>query len=245
MPASFTTEARHTSTLTPFVPSPLDFCGPTQPILFAYVDDSPELAKALEELGTANDSSTPGVPRTNGVAERQVQEVVAGTRTMLLQGGLPACFWVYAMRAFCFARNIDCGSGDSAWNRRHKKGHFKGPIIRFGARVDFLPSPTTKQKESKKGRIKYAPASRVGVFLGYRIMCGGRWRGGFLVAELANFQQQDLSYFAKSSLKKVHVQKVRECELDLEDGACFPLRKRYDECNRTLEGIELGNSKHT
>ena len=45
-----------------------------------YCDDSEALKKALSDHGILHDVSVPGKPVTNGVAERQVQEVINGTR---------------------------------------------------------------------------------------------------------------------------------------------------------------------
>ena len=70
----------------------LAFKGPKDTIKYCHTDDSRSLQNALRDLNIPHDPSTPGRPRTNGVAERQVKEVVHGTRTLLLKAGLPACF---------------------------------------------------------------------------------------------------------------------------------------------------------
>ena len=114
------------------------------------------------------------------------------------------------MRHFCFSRNIDYSTGDSAWNRRHMNGQFKGPIIPFGSLVTYMPTPIAMKKEAKEGSVKYAPNGRPGIFMGYRIMSGGRWKRGYLVADLADFANQDLSYYARGVLKATHVHKLRE-----------------------------------
>ena len=54
-----------------------------------YRDDSEALKKALVDHGILFDVCVPGKLVTNGVAERQVQEVINGTRVLLSQAGLP------------------------------------------------------------------------------------------------------------------------------------------------------------
>ena len=109
------------------------FAGDSTVSLF-HSDNSPELLKAVRDLGWRHSTSTPGVPQSNGVAERAVRKVLEGIRTLLDQAGLPAAFWSYAAKHFCHSSNIEVIDGESAWNRRHGKGHFKGPRIPFGSR---------------------------------------------------------------------------------------------------------------
>ncbi|MFM7982090.1 MAG: hypothetical protein ACKPKO_22505, partial [Candidatus Fonsibacter sp.] len=49
-----------------------------------YSDRSGEIERALRVLHITSDTSQPGVPQNNAVAERLVQEVLEGTRTTLL-----------------------------------------------------------------------------------------------------------------------------------------------------------------
>ena len=46
-----------------------------------YLDNAPELIKAMEELQWTFDTSTPHRPETNGAAERAVRRVKEGTST--------------------------------------------------------------------------------------------------------------------------------------------------------------------
>ena len=50
--------------------------------------------------------SLPGVPKSNALAERTVQIVLQGTRTLLVAAGAPICFWPYAAECFCFHENV-------------------------------------------------------------------------------------------------------------------------------------------
>ena len=95
-------------------------------ILHLYTDGAPEIVKAGKSLRTCHDTSTPYRSATNGIAEREIRNVLEGTRTLLEHSGLPTSYWPYGSRCFCHHANIRMVEGDSAWNRRHKQGHFKG-----------------------------------------------------------------------------------------------------------------------
>ena len=56
----------------------INVIGPLQNVNYVHTDDSPALKAAMKELKVVFDNSTPGRPKTNGVAERQVKEVVYG-----------------------------------------------------------------------------------------------------------------------------------------------------------------------
>ena len=58
--------------------------------------------------------------------------------------------------------------GDSAWNKRFKKGCFKGPVIPFGCLVDFKQTPAKEEKMPKA-----APDSVPGIMFGYKLNPGG------------------------------------------------------------------------
>ena len=57
-----------------------------------YYDRSGEIERALRGLHIVSDTSQPGIPQNNVVAERLVQDILEGTRTALLRAGLPPCF---------------------------------------------------------------------------------------------------------------------------------------------------------
>ena len=77
-----------------------------------------------------------------------------------------------------------------------------------------------------------------GIFLGYRFASGDHWKGEYLVVDLSDFANQPLH--ANTSSKEYswlspHVTKrVRFGK----EGVIVPLKKRYDESNITLEGVE-------
>ena len=196
----------------------------------AWSDNSPELIATFRESKIVHDLSTQGQPQSNGRAERLVRRTMEGTKTLTLQAGLPGAFWPYAMRHYCFSQNIDVVGGDSNWNRRHGLGQFDGPSIPFGCLVDFKP-----MKEDSKLLPKGSPGAVPGVFLGYKLNPGGVWQGEYRVADLTEFNDLDLSVWGNSG--DIHHQVVREIVWSPKS-IIFPLRKKYDYVNRTLEGIE-------
>ena len=204
-----------------------EFLG-SAPVQRFYSDCAPELIRAAKDLNLAHDTATPNRPDTNGVAERCVRKVVEGTKCLLAQAGFPPSWWPKAMRCFCHALNIEVVNGDSAWNRRHQKGQWSGPVIPFGAKVDYRPQPTKAQLQQK-----FEPAARVGLFLGYNLGVGGTWKrnGGLMVTDLEHT-------FAKGAgvldpfehNPQFHVQYVSEVEIPAE-GISFPLKPSFDARN--------------
>ena len=77
--------------------------------------------------------------------------------------------------------------GGTAWEAKHKKGMWKGPLIPFGSYVEYLPAPTTT-----RDRAKTAPKSVPGIFLQYAIQSGGVWSGDFVVMSLEEVRRCDL-----------------------------------------------------
>eukprot|EP00971_Amphidinium_carterae_P268032 5317682-Amphidinium_carterae.1 len=71
----------------------------------------------------------------------------------------------------------------SPWLRRFASKDFEGKLIPFGALLDFIQQPA---KESKQ--IKYAPRTVAGIFLGYNIQHGGKWKGDYLCIALTDFR---------------------------------------------------------
>ena len=153
-------------------------------IIHLYTDGAPEIIKAGKNLRTCHDTSTPYRSATNGLAEREIRNVLEGTRTLLEHSGLPTSYWAYASRCFCHHAIIRMVEGDSAWNKRHKQGHFKGNVIPFGALIDFRPPKPILSKFPK-----FEKRSLPGIFLGYHLMSGERWYGDYLVAPLNDFKE--------------------------------------------------------
>ena len=93
------------------------------------------------ELKITLDTSVPGRKVTNSLAERNIQFLVTATTTCLLEAGLPACYWTFAVTCVSHLLNIEELEDGSAWQKMHK-AKFKGPMIPFGAKVTFKPQVT-------------------------------------------------------------------------------------------------------
>ena len=157
------------------------FAGPNRSYTRIYTDASRELIAAVREIGVEqvmHDTSTPGMPQTNGLAESMVRRVVHGTRALLAKAGLPHPYWSLASVCFAFLRNTSIREGDSVWNKLHGKGHFRGKRLPFGCLVHFMPSPTSRRHVP----TKYDPTAVPGIFLGYAIHHGYEWRNQYRVA---------------------------------------------------------------
>jgi hypothetical protein len=127
------------------------------------------------------------------------------------------------MEHWSVAHNITIDRcGDSPWNSRRKKGHFKGLQLPFGCTIDFLPSPVHDT------RSKFEPRAIPGVFLGYRLGSGGIWRNEFYVVSLV-----DLAAVLKGE-RKMTAQIVREVVRD--NAIIFPAVEWFAHRTRTLEG---------
>jgi hypothetical protein len=108
------------------------------------------------------------------IGEREVQDLITGTRTFLVAVGLPGYFW--SVVAPCYMHLDSCiphaDGTPSAWYRRCGED-FPGALIPFGAEVISKPSPT------KTEPAKPQPSGLCGIFLGYRFAPGGAWNGEY------------------------------------------------------------------
>ena len=90
----------------------------------------------------------PGRKVTNSLAERNIQFLVGVAATCLLEAGLPACYWSYAVSCVSHLLNIEELEDGSAWQKMHKE-KFKGPAIPFGG------ESRVQTQRRKKERAKY------------------------------------------------------------------------------------------
>merc|ERR1712078_780423 len=121
----------------------------------------------------------------------------------------------------------------SPWERRHHSA-FEGLRIPFGAAVRFKPP-----KSLAKRLPKFGPNAVPGIFLGWHIHPGGRWKGEYLVAYWPDFQELGIE------AKRIAVHTVQEVILDelpvsdadapkLVGGWRFPLAQVLDEATWSL-----------
>ena len=97
-----------------------------------YCDKAREFVSTCRNVGIKVTHSTPGMPRTNAMAEAKVKLVLQGARVALRQAGLEAKFWPYAVRHFCMAANLTIEKGESAFKKRFESDRFAGQFIPFG-----------------------------------------------------------------------------------------------------------------
>ena len=128
-----------------------------------YTDGAPEYKEAAEKLGWLHQKSTPYRPQTNGVAERNVQRIVQGTRAVLQQSCFEHCWWPEASECYWFLHNIiDMVRDEKSAHELRHGFNFNGLKIAFGAAVTFKPSGPSAKKIAK-----FAPRTVEGVFVGY------------------------------------------------------------------------------
>eukprot|EP00971_Amphidinium_carterae_P094910 1877943-Amphidinium_carterae.2 len=102
-----------------------------------------------------------------------------------------------AIVCFAFMNNIIRKDGVSAWDRRHGE-EFKGKLIPFGAMVNFKQTPVKEDKQ-----MKFAPRSVPGLFLGYHLGTGQKWKGEYLCISLVDYENE--SYRSVQRIKEVVV----------------------------------------
>ena len=142
----------------------VEFAGPQGRAKHIYSDNSGEIKAACETLGWPRDPSLPHRPQTNGIAENAVKKVSEGTSCCLVQSRLSDERWPYAMRCFCFLRNIVdvLFHGSTAWKQRFGQD-FKEAILPFGCEVTYLP-----RWEAEKSKLHaFGDKWLQGIFLGY------------------------------------------------------------------------------
>ena len=144
----------------------VDFLGPNGKAKLVHTGNSGELIKAIADLGYAHQRALPHTPQMNGVAERAVRDVVEGGRTLLERAGLPSKLWPYAVKCYCFLRNVTrVIEGQTPWERRYGE-QFTGPLLPFGSLVSYQPT-------GDHGKEKFHSKGMYGVFFGYFTKPGG------------------------------------------------------------------------
>ena len=106
-------------------------------------------------------------------------------------------------------------SSPSPWELRFGE-MFEGMAIPFGAKVLFWNNPN--RADNTAGKL--SPTSVEGVFLGYHVQPGHKWRGEYLVAKL-----EALDYHVEHN--SLTTQRTKKIEL-LPGGFSFPLRVKQD-----------------
>ena len=140
-----------------------------------YSDNAAEFKAAFSGLHWPADTCAPHRKQTNGIAERQIRRAREGTGSALVQAGTDPTWWAEASQCFCFLRVVvDALHPDEKIAYERRWGHaFTGPIIPFGASVDFLPA----SKEDRAAAHAMGAKTIPGIFAGYHQKVGGQWSG--------------------------------------------------------------------
>ena len=136
----------------------MKFQEPTRKPKVIYTHNSLEFGKSCEELSWNHCSSTPHRSETNGIAERAVRRVKEGTSAVLLQSGLGNEWWADSVECYCHLRKIQdlLSDGKTPYERRFEMP-FNGPVMPFGAMVEFHPISAKGQSRLHQFGAKVLP----------------------------------------------------------------------------------------
>ena len=142
------------------------FLEPSRKPKVIYTDNSLEFGKCCEELSWNHSTST---PHRSGTAEGKVRRVKEGTSAVLLQSGLGNEWWVDSMECYCHLRNIQdlLSDGKTLYEKRFGMP-FNGPVILFGAMVEYHPISAKDTLRLHQRGPKVLP----GIFFGYVLYTG-------------------------------------------------------------------------
>ena len=156
----------------------LHFLGQEDAVGVFYSDNAPELHAAIKSLGVRHVTSREYVDTNKSVIEREIRTILEGTRSNLVQAGLPDKLWPLAAQHHAMALNATkrLDNGIVPWEARYGEP-FSGIMIPFGARVLYWNNP----KQNIPASSKFAPTGVEGIFLGYHIQPGFVWKEEYLV----------------------------------------------------------------
>ena len=115
---------------------------------------------------------------------------------------------------------------------------FTGQRLPFGCRVIHRPSPT---RDLTSG--KWDPVTSAGVFAGYKLRPGSHWSEEYLVWDLTDFVEFDLSDVCSTLTHQLRNPHVTGRVSLYKDTLSFPLRDAYDEARATLHGVRRTAAK--
>ena len=149
--------------------NPRKYLEPSQKPKVIYTDNPLEVGKSFEELSRNHRKSQPHRSETNGIAERAIRRVKEGTSSVLLQSGLDERWWSDSMECYCDLRNVqDLPANGKTPHERRFGESFKGPIVPFGALVEYLLISARCQ-----ARIhQFGERVLTWIFLGYALIAG-------------------------------------------------------------------------
>ena len=119
-----------------------------------------------------------------------MRRVKEGTSAVLLQSGLDENWWADSMECYCYLRNIQdlLSDGKTPYERRFGMP-FDGPVISFGALVEYHPISAKDPSRLHQFGPKVLPDK----VLGYALNARGIWKGDISVAVFEELEQMDAS----------------------------------------------------
>ena len=102
----------------------------------------------------------------------------------------------------CCLRNIQDLLSDGKTHYERRVGvPFNGPVIPFGAMVEYHPMSAKDLSRLHP----YGPKLLPGIFLGYALHAGRMWKGDIMVADIVELEQMDASeiYAKRLNAKEV------------------------------------------
>jgi hypothetical protein len=127
-------------------------------------------------------------------------------------------WWPYAGKHFTCARNFtrqfQRNDDLTPYDSRHPTQKFVGVLAPFGCLIDFKPSPV-------RGKIvsKFSARAVPGIFLGWHMSPGGRFKGDYLAITLEDLK---LKTFTRNPI--LYIQRIKEVFFDKTVAPIFPLR---------------------
>ena len=207
-------------------------CYGVQKVDSIYADGAPQFQKLADQRKASFDTCTEGRKTNNAIIENLNGIVQRKTAAVMVAAGAPVCMWPCATDCYANLRNmvIADDTGKSSYYRRWKM-HFPGKIIPFGAGIFYKPARSREEFYPPKMN----PRMEFGIFLGYHMPPDQPWKGDYLVLNLHELANRSYHRHAKWSL--IYTQRTKLVSQPA-DGVVFPMKVKYVEANRTIEGEE-------
>ena len=141
--------------------------------------------KAVRDVKWPMPTSTPGVPKNNGLIERVVRRTKERGRKFLSQAGFVKEWWEYSCPAACFAKQISIAEGDtvSAYQLR-RKVKCKATKFLFGELVEYMPTPVIGKEPAP-----FDSRTRFGLFVGWHTNPGSIFTGDYYISDFEKFKE--------------------------------------------------------
>ena len=197
-------------------------------------DAAGEILKAVEDLGWHSDSSLANRWPHNAVHERWHGTFKSILRSSILQSGFPVAAWHLAASYAAIALSVTKSapllpwelnaaglpleaaktkSKQTCWECHHGGEQFTGPIQPFGRLCSYW------DKGPESNRHPVSPNKKHGLFIGWRLDLGLRYRGILLMLDYDKAEKKDFR-------RATAVKHVPACEVTWPEIIDFPFYNR-------------------